>query len=46
LGIREDSTSLPIRVDSTAYDSVRRKDLYNILIEFDIHMEIIRLIKM
>ena len=29
-----------------AYDSVRREDLYNILIEFGIHMELVMLIKM
>ena len=29
-----------------AYDSVRREVLYNILIEFGIHMELVRLIKM
>jgi hypothetical protein len=29
-----------------AYDSVRRKVLYNILIEFDIPMKLVRLIKM
>jgi len=29
-----------------AYDSVRREVLYNILIEFGIHMKLIRLIKM
>jgi hypothetical protein len=44
VGIRGGSISVPIRVDSTAYDFVRRKDLYNVLIEFDIPMEIIRLI--
>jgi len=31
---------------SKAYNSVRRKVLYNILIEFDIPMEVVRLIKM
>jgi hypothetical protein len=29
-----------------AHDSVRRKTLYNILTEFDIHMKLARLIKM
>ena len=29
-----------------AYNSVRREDLYNILIEFDIPMKLVRLIKM
>jgi hypothetical protein len=29
-----------------AYDSVRREVLYNILIEFDIPMKMVRLIKM
>jgi hypothetical protein len=29
-----------------AYDSVRRKVLYNILIQFGIHMKVVRLIKM
>jgi len=30
----------------TAYDSVRKEKLYNILIEFGIHMKLVRLIKM
>jgi hypothetical protein len=29
-----------------AYDSVRREDLYNILIEFGVPMKLVRLIKM
>jgi hypothetical protein len=29
-----------------AYDSVRRKVLYNILIEFEVTMKLVRLIKM
>ena len=29
-----------------AYDSVRKEELYNILIEFGIHMKLVRLIKM
>jgi hypothetical protein len=28
-----------------AYDSVRRKILYNILVEFDIPMKLVRLVK-
>jgi hypothetical protein len=29
-----------------AHDSVKREVLYNILIEFDVHMKLVRLIKM
>jgi len=29
-----------------AYDSVRREDLYNILIEFDVPVKLVRLIRM
>jgi len=45
MGIKRSRASALCRIQK-AYDSVRREVLYNILIEFDIPMKLVRLIKM
>jgi hypothetical protein len=45
MGVQWDSTSAICRLQES-YDSVRRKELYNILFEFCIQMKVVRLIKM
>jgi hypothetical protein len=45
MGVQWDSTSAIDRLQKT-YDSVNRKVLYNILIEFGVSMKLVRLIKM
>jgi len=46
MGIKRSNVSALFIVFKSAYDSVRREALYNILNEFGIPMKLVRLIKM